>query len=395
MTKVQCTKNAMQEHLNQKHSGRNFEEFQCLYCETGCKSVEEIRQHMSEYHPSNFLFVGARWNCNTAKNDTDQIQILYIGDSKDYSSYNLYTCSNFDALNSMDPRELSPSKQLQKLNAIRYENIKAKYCGRLPSISYTFTKKFFNEEVIHLERYWELRSSQAMNTSSLASSSKTSAAEQRNTAQFKASTSSNSRFQTLPKHHYNQSSHRANQSINSTRSVNSNHLARPNVPMASTSKPPTASIPSSPSAVEYICIYVKLYEDLITINESEHPTRQCYICDWIKKINNNNDLYEYVEHFIKKHSCQKACQVKMLSIEDIQEHRIKWHKRDPLVCLKIKKSNRMLYELFKFRYECQECEQRFDTHAAFDLHFLTKHRDLHQMFESQKLVAESTVVRID
>lgn len=420
---IKCTKTAMQEHLTQRHSDRNFQEFQCFYCKMGFSSVEEIRQHMAENHQSKFLFVGSRWNCNTAKNITDEIQILYIGDSKDYSMYKLYTCSNFDALNSMDPRELNPNNQLQKLNRIQNTRIKTEYCGRLPHISYTFTKKFAEEKFITLERYLKSHPAQ----SAIPSGSKQPAQKQK-TVQFKSTTSSNGHNVTLSKHRNNQNTCGSSQSIKSNQEkgnqnyatrpnismhavpstsklqtnqntnrrdpftnfmdkVSSNHSTRLNIPMQaipSTSKAPTVHIPS----VKYICIPNGLYEDLITINETERPSRQCNSCNWLKRIDDDRDLYEFVDHFIRKHPCTE----RLSSIEAVQNHRLKYHKRHPLVCLKVQKSNdSLLYELLKFRYECEKCEQRFDTYYEIDLHIYTKHRNL----GNQKIVTETFTLRID
>lgn len=423
-TQMKCTKSAMQEHLTQMHGHRQFQEFQCFYCEMGYDSVEQIRHHMAESHQSQFLFVGARWNCNTVENATDEIQVLYIGDAEDYSKYKLYTCSNFDALNSMDPRELSPSKQFQKLIQMQNTKIKTEYHGRLPSISYTFTKKFANEKFITLERYWK---SHPGKTNSTFSSKQSAQQQQKKAAQLRPSKPMNlARNVAFPKH---RNTHQAVQSINFTNSANLSHLLRPDVlterqqktAQFNSSKPmnlahnvafsidqksanpshltrPDLSMKSIPAtltpSVKYICITDKQYEDLITINETERPSRQCHLCNWPKRINNNRDLCAYVDHFIHKHPCENLG--KMPNIQAVQNHRLKYHKRQPLVCLKVRQSNSSLtYELFKFRYECQKCEQRFDTHNEIDLHFFTKHPTIPPQFHHQKIVEESTVLRID
>lgn len=86
----------------------------------------------------------------------------------------------------------------------------------------------------------------------------------------------------------------------------------------------------------------------------------------------------------------------MPSSEGIQNHRLKYHKRQPLVCLKITTSNDSSeYELFKFRYECQKCEKRFDTHQEIDFHIYQEHPKIMQHYDIQKIVSESMPLTID
>lgn len=158
---LECDIEAIQEHLAWPHYNHHFEEFQCLHCEMGYSDVGEIRQHMCQSHPSKLLFVGARWNFKPSEYDSDEIQIVYVGDSKDHSKYELYTCSNFDALNSMDPRELSPSKQFEKLIQIQNKKIRTKYHGRLPSISDTVTKELAERMFITFDEYQRRKSPQS------------------------------------------------------------------------------------------------------------------------------------------------------------------------------------------------------------------------------------------
>lgn len=386
---MKCEKTQMQEHLAKMHNKLHFEEFQCVYCELGYNSVEEIRSHMAEKHASKFLFVGARWNCN---NSTDELQIIYIGDAiKDYSSYKLYTCSNLDALNSMDPRELSPKEQFKKLTEIQNTEIKAPFFFKLPSISFEFTKKFAEETFITLERY--LESHPARTTSATSTSSSKPPVQQEKRVHFKSTAPNNDR----PKYQIIPNTHRAkDKSEIFAGKANLKHptSARPSLSMKFI--PSAVKVTALISSVKYICITNKLYDDLITINETERPTRQCYVCHQSKRINNNTDLHEYVDHFINKHPCKKTGELS--SIEAIQNHRLLYHKRQPLVCLKIKTSDdSSVYELIKFRYECQKCEQRFDTHEEIDFHILQKHPTIVQLFGSQKkkLVLESMVLKID
>lgn len=156
---MKCNVEIIEDHYIRAHDNdnRHFQEFQCFYCEIGYNTVDEIRRHMSENHPSKFLFVGARWNCSTAKNEVDEIQIVYIGNSKDFSTYQLYKCSNLDALNCMNPQELCPIKQLEMQQNLHteYSNLKSEYCRheQLSTISYQYTGKFANELFIAYADY--------------------------------------------------------------------------------------------------------------------------------------------------------------------------------------------------------------------------------------------------
>lgn len=110
------------EHLSKVHTG--LEEFQCLKCKYGFNNVHAIREHMSVVHPSNYLFVGAR--CTFVANEnSDEIQVIYVGDAQDITPYKLLKCSQPNALNGMNPRELYVNRQrdtLQKLH-IQYKSI--------------------------------------------------------------------------------------------------------------------------------------------------------------------------------------------------------------------------------------------------------------------------------
>lgn len=110
------------DHLSKSHPG--FEEFQCLKCKYGVDNVNTIREHMSAAHPSNYLFVGARWVCESNEN-TNEIQLIYVGDAQDARPFKLMECSQPDALNGMDPEILSIEEQLNKLNElhVNYEYI--------------------------------------------------------------------------------------------------------------------------------------------------------------------------------------------------------------------------------------------------------------------------------
>lgn len=104
------------EHLSKSHA--SFKEFQCLKCELGFDHVDAIREHMSVAHPSNYLHVGARQAHESNDND-DEIQIVYVGNTEQTTTLNLVKCSQPDALNGMDAKELNMKEQQERLQALR------------------------------------------------------------------------------------------------------------------------------------------------------------------------------------------------------------------------------------------------------------------------------------
>lgn len=383
----------MQLHFTQLHYDRHFEEFQCLYCEIGFNGIDEIRWHMSQNHPSKFLFVGARWKFNLPDDTADDIQIVYVGDSKDYSSYKLFTCSDFDALNAMDPKELGPNKQfhMQKVLLMQYPNIKTEYFERLPAISYAYTKKFA-DEFITFEKYQESVSSHANspNQSVRLNDATHKPTQYLNMDPIKVYTSSMHHDSSFSMHLSGQSSHRADSSIDYMMPAKSKCSIGQEV-----STNPIESkqfhIDTAATSIRYICITDKMFEDLSTINESINPSRSCHICFSSKNISNDDDLYAFVEHFIRNHPCNNF--ENMSNHQELLNHRLKFHKRQPLVCLRIEKSGDLSkYEILKFHYECPSCEARFQYNHQFDLHIFTIHGNVALRPE---VVFESMLVHID
>lgn len=106
----------------QHYKLHEMDEFQCIYCNNTEQArfdhIDKIKKHMSQMHPSNFLFVGARESVEPENDNTkNDIQIVYAGDmyAKNYQNYKLFKCANPDVLNSMNPAELNAEKQLEEL----------------------------------------------------------------------------------------------------------------------------------------------------------------------------------------------------------------------------------------------------------------------------------------
>lgn len=117
------------EHLSKSHL--DFEEFQCLKCPYGFDSVNAIREHMSVTHPSNYLFVGARRTSESNKN-TDEIQMIYVGNAQDTTPFKLMKCAQMEALNGMDPKVLVVNQQCETLQKLHVPKTLAQ---KIPGIS--------------------------------------------------------------------------------------------------------------------------------------------------------------------------------------------------------------------------------------------------------------------
>lgn len=139
-----CTELGVQRHLQMSHG---FTEFQCLHCKTGYNDVTEMRKHMSVKHSSQYLFIATRQS--TA-------QIVYIGDSSDYSHFQFSICSNVEALNSMDPSLKSHDQHKTQCNFWLTHQIKKPYLKPISSISF---EKMSDEFFIRYDKYvaWRLK----------------------------------------------------------------------------------------------------------------------------------------------------------------------------------------------------------------------------------------------
>lgn len=126
--------------------GHGFAEFQCLHCKTGYDNVTEIRNHVSIKHPSQFLFIATR---------KSTAQIVYIGDSCDYTKFKFSVCFNLEALNSMDPLLKSHEQHKTQCSFWLAHQIKRPYSKSISSISFENTT---NDLFITYDNYVTMRS---------------------------------------------------------------------------------------------------------------------------------------------------------------------------------------------------------------------------------------------
>lgn len=156
-----CSKeDVIAEHLSSEHPG--FEEFQCLKCDAGFKNVHSIRVHMSIAHPANYLLIGARYTSKlvdsaaaTTAVVADEIQVVYVGNSRFPPVYKLIYCSAPNALNGMNPMELISNEQHETLKSlnVQYQNMKTVFTGQIPEI-----RNMENaSEIISYENYKTLK----------------------------------------------------------------------------------------------------------------------------------------------------------------------------------------------------------------------------------------------
>lgn len=133
-----------------------FAEFQCLHCETKDNDVVEMRRHMSNDHPSQFLFIGSRQSAG--KN-------VYIGESCDFSQFQFSICSNPEALNSMDPLLKSHRQHTSQWSFWSKNQVATPYLGSIPPNSF---KESSGDFFITYENYVEMRLRSQMNESMMA-----------------------------------------------------------------------------------------------------------------------------------------------------------------------------------------------------------------------------------
>lgn len=127
-TPVDCKPQLLREHLLSYHS---FKEFECIFCEYNSNDVNEIREHMSLHHPSKPLFIATRFT-RTPDAEPEEAQLVYIGNMLDHSRYTLWTCSNHEALNKMNPNELDISMQQAEIISNAHLSTKELFEGQIP-----------------------------------------------------------------------------------------------------------------------------------------------------------------------------------------------------------------------------------------------------------------------
>lgn len=145
------------DHLKYHHPDLHFEEFQCINCAEGFNDIGEIRDHMSQMHASNFLFIGARRR-TTPDDDPDEVQIVYIGESRDYSQYTFSEWSDGNALNGLDPTVLDPEKLYESLQVLNFQNkhLKVACTTDIPPITFVHKVPGSTDFFIKYDQYLEL-----------------------------------------------------------------------------------------------------------------------------------------------------------------------------------------------------------------------------------------------
>lgn len=406
-THLEMKTSVMLEHFSHGHSVLKLQEFQCLHCEEGFEEIKNIREHMFEIHPSKFLLIGARRNVqNNSKRDNDDednIQFVYIGDSKDYSAYKLYTCANHEALNSMDPNELNPNKlyEAQKLQNTKYSNIKAAFSGSLPPI--TFSENYKKElDFVTYEQYQQ-KTSKGNKKSSKTVKSK---------EDHKQASCSQTKPPKIDKPNISMVTLPTDKIPSKSKPSTSSSVARPKQspePIASTSKhyqnstKPVVTVPATKSppspatstqiSTEFICITHEIFENLSQV--IGYQSRLCCICQKFFKIENETQLQSYLMHLKHEHPCKKA--EKMQTAKELFDHRMQYHRNQQITALKIERCNDedpqnqwLVHSIINARFQCNSCTKRFDSTKEIDLHNTQQHRGI---FERIEIVYESMVIK--
>lgn len=366
-TKMKCKTSELKEHFA-IHTDLHLEEFQCLYCENGFKDIDTISKHMSKQHPANFLFIGARNKVHSILLDDDEeVQIVYIGDSCDFSQYTFVKCPNQSLLESMDPNELNPNKLIAHLNSIQTQTITEPFTESISPILFS-NESTFQKKCINLEQYNEF------------------VARKHKVNRIPAF-GSNSTTQSTP-------SSSPSTSISApTKRIITNHQS--NLPSTSSNPlnifPSTSKLQHQPrfdGTIKYLCISVKAAKDLCTIY-GRYKSRACAECFTFMKIDDQSGLKWYLTHLTDQHQC--AIRNEFDDLQEMYNHRIKYHGKDPIVYLQTEKSTYTVHKIVQCKFECQICESKFDTHHQLADHTSKTHNDhfLEAQIEQHSTVIES------
>lgn len=350
-TTMTCSRTELIEHFNGHPYG--FEEYECLFCESGFKDVDKIRKHISRMHPANFLFIGSRIT-QTPQFETDEPQIVYIGNTCDISSYTFAKCNDVSALVRMDPNELNPSKQNEFYLMNQSLRIKEPLVGPIPSISFTDTMKFYVEETVTLDQYKKPKRSQ------------------KPTIQKTLIASPGQVSEPVELHPLDASS-----SLPSTSRIEQQSNVNPIVKLQTSTR--------------YKCITYQSATDLTTIY-GKYKSRSCADCLKFMKLDDHTGLTSYLEHLIVQHPCKSIKDAEQLNdVKKIIQHRITSHKDEPIVYLQIEQSPHYTYKVVQCKFKCQisTCCTRFDTRQQLETHTFNKHKE---RFIQARIVQEITVI---
>lgn len=428
-THVELNISGIQEHFGRLHPNLHFELFQCLFCEMGFNTIEEIRQHMSENHPSKFLFVGVRRRKNVTVDDTN-IPYLYCGNSKDYSAYKLLICENHDALNSMDPKDLSPYslQKAQKMLNVKYP-IFPTYSGLIPPIVFKHTqdsdKKF---EFIQYEEYKEIFSKKKNKSAKSRSNSNGSGSN--SSSDISKSTGNSKKNQKNKSKHRNQpdamemdcqdipmvtlhSGEKGQEPLTVTAKITAEPVpstskccqndivttktaaAKPSAaPLVELTVPKVAAAPqtSTLSTVQYHCITKEIYDDL-SKTDARYMSRLCMLCSKFQKIDNDTQFQAFLSHLINDHACDGAS-APISDARALFDHHMRDHPKRPIFALQIEKSidqdpqkQWIVHKICRVRYQCKLCEKYFDSHRE-----IASHNSNCSSFDPIQVVFETMVI---
>lgn len=348
-TRMDYSHSAMKTHLLQLHSDKHFEEFQCMYCAEGFHNVDDIREHMSQYHPSHFLFIGARRGITFSEETDDSVvQFVYIGESRDYSQYTFFTCADLNALNKMDAKELDPTILFKNyLSNIQSQQIKMVHSGRIEPISFLLTSEFAETNTIRYEKY--------LRQPALASLSSNRCIARPNVDQ-------NSMPPVQPG---------PSRAIVSTPTVEQIVKRRPG-PKSKT-RPNLNAEPVT--SVQFKCIKAEMANELSGIHGLGYRSRTCKYCPThtFIKIDTDTGSQPFLDHLINIHPCEKARE--FATAKQVIEHRIAHHSKEPIVYIQIEQSEYLVYKVVRCKFQCQICNARFDTNKALEKHTFDTHGD--------------------
>ncbi|XP_055311887.1 uncharacterized protein LOC129574228 isoform X2 [Sitodiplosis mosellana] len=359
---VKRTVSAIRTHLLDEHFETDqLGEFQCIYCKNvGFSQIEDIRTHMFENHGSNFLFIAVRLSAKP-ENDEGEAQLVYIGDSRD--GFPLYKCANPEALDYMDAAQLDILTQLEVLKLKQSVAKKEAFTGVLPSI-----KVNANFSYITLDDYAQLRhrTSQSVQSASHPAVQATEAQRQPSPAKQMPEQEPQNvtpKVKTL--------SHQSVKSEFHKLKCDPQQLANAEATPSSTSVQPTMT---------YKCISVEMAKDLESLSNSSYSSLLCKSCSQFIRMDRTTGITPLITHIMEDPVCAKKTKCNETShIEKtMMQHRIKAHsdKNDEIVYLQEEKTpNTLVYKLVRCKFECLQCNERFNNVPTLKKHHQNNHLD--------------------
>lgn len=326
---VMCTEQDIQKHLKDHY----FNEFHCLYCKIGFDDIDQIRAHMSDHHASHFLFIVARRSPKPEEVEEveEDIQLVHIGDSKNYRDFSLFKCTNPDALELMKPTVLDVQAQYEVLQTNQNSVNRAQFFGKPPSMKFGKIKDDFfikYDDYIKLPRHRGSYKSVESTSHSVNQASPAKSTEQI--------------VYDVPPQVKVVSRHPIKSEFNQV-NFDQNQFGS-----------------AVATTITCKCISIEEVEDLENIKLRSYKAQLCHHCSKFIKIDKKTGLNPYISHLMEEndHPCTEFSPTEKYMIQ----HRIKAHGNSSIVyIMKEETANTLVYKLVHCQFQCLVCNAIFEN----------------------------------